>query len=603
MKRGIWIVLILVMILTAGLHVASAQADYTGGTQGDVFKMDVLDIRYSDRVYEEMPGFKLHLNSTSMKIRDEYAKDLIILPDMDVIKYGSKENYLGYEVPKKRKNPRGKDLSEAITQVTSIEMLGRTFLLSQIPDIGKLFTTTAPKREGKAYRIASFGKKGIIAKPFGIIIGDKQIFTSEIYLVPKEGDKNAVIFYVDKKRELKELSLENQVGLIVLSSGRVLEAACKDSDGGMKPGEKGIAKGEYLAKFRILGEWEDYCKSDHELVEYHCENGKVRFNVVVCPAGCQGGVCIDLPYCIDSDGSLQYSSTMERYDQYVKSFLSLQVLSDGGVSLKRLSDSCSQDKTKVKELQCENNLSKPYKVVEIACGKNEICNDGKCVKEEIGTQAECSADADCGEGMKCEEGKCVEAAREVEEVECSADADCNINEVCKDNKCISKEYDFQSRIDRLNALKKRIEALERVKWGEESGKHEKSGRGIFSWFGNLFGLKSQVAVTNEVPVGPSEPPGEEIQKQAKKAEQELGMNTAGTRPSDLSKVFRLAIEAKKSKGGGEIGDLYPERSAVFNVKGVNQIGAKTPAQNELSGVLPVSTPGFFSGVLKNILSI
>ena len=42
------------------------------------------------------------------------------------------------------------------------------------------------------------------------------------------------------------------------------------------------------------------------------------------------------------------------------------------------------------------------------CGKDQKCEDGKCVAKSGGTDPECSDDNPCQSGYKCESGNCVE---------------------------------------------------------------------------------------------------------------------------------------------------------------------------------------------------
>lgn len=84
-----------------------------------------------------------------------------------------------------------------------------------------------------------------------------------------------------------------------------LEAViCEDSDGGLNPNTKGITNG-YAPWAEGLIEVEDSCSPSADypnmLAEFYCENNKVNFTIITCPAGCENGACIRGATCTDID--------------------------------------------------------------------------------------------------------------------------------------------------------------------------------------------------------------------------------------------------------------------------------------------------------------
>ncbi|PIO02760.1 hypothetical protein COX85_01830 [Candidatus Micrarchaeota archaeon CG_4_10_14_0_2_um_filter_55_9] len=70
--------------------------------------------------------------------------------------------------------------------------------------------------------------------------------------------------------------------------------ACVDSDGGLRPFEKGG-----------IGENEDSCDG-LDVIEWYCENGEPQNAPIQCEHGCENGACREAPQCIQGDSSVLY---------------------------------------------------------------------------------------------------------------------------------------------------------------------------------------------------------------------------------------------------------------------------------------------------------
>ena len=70
---------------------------------------------------------------------------------------------------------------------------------------------------------------------------------------------------------------------------------CSDSDGGIRPFEKGVANGN-----------EDSCGDGLDVIEWHCEAGEAVSTRIQCEYGCAGGACKEAPSCIQGAESVLY---------------------------------------------------------------------------------------------------------------------------------------------------------------------------------------------------------------------------------------------------------------------------------------------------------
>jgi hypothetical protein len=157
----------------------------------------------------------------------------------------------------------------------------------------------------------------------------------------------------------------------VCANGACSAAPCTDSDGGEVAEAKGTATSGAASST-------DACAGETSVTEYYCSAGGVLSRAMGCGAGkhCVEGACVAYT-CTDSDGGQEEGEA-------------------GTTSIgdNRKEDSCSSDGRRVMEYYCDasgsiNNAS-------IACGSDEMCEDGACV------EASCT-DSDGGQ-VKVEAG-------------------------------------------------------------------------------------------------------------------------------------------------------------------------------------------------------
>ncbi|MFH1637162.1 MAG: hypothetical protein ABIB71_01925 [Candidatus Woesearchaeota archaeon] len=157
------------------------------------------------------------------------------------------------------------------------------------------------------------GESALIAQQEGALVNGVAIIASSLNFDAKsadlklscEEDKPAEDIRISDDMELFAEPADDSPPLIVPIDG---SAECSDSDfslffaDGKAYSVKGATKG-ILAGSNKAKTFEDYCLAPKELIEYFCTvDGFVQFNKIVCPNGCNDGLCGLPPYCYDTDG-------------------------------------------------------------------------------------------------------------------------------------------------------------------------------------------------------------------------------------------------------------------------------------------------------------
>lgn len=147
------------------------------------------------------------------------------------------------------------------------------------------------------------------------------------------------------------------------SSGRCVEAACEDSDGGRDYYITGtVTKGTESRT--------DRCTSGNRLTEYYCNGNQINSETYLCPSGyvCNSGdgrCTPDTPVmCTDSDGGVS---------PYDYGYTQIGTAS-------RVYDSCA-DSTSVNERICDSSTTAT--TVRAYCDTGYHCSSGACVRDAV----------------------------------------------------------------------------------------------------------------------------------------------------------------------------------------------------------------------------
>ncbi|MFH1685567.1 MAG: Kazal-type serine protease inhibitor [Candidatus Micrarchaeota archaeon] len=239
-------------------------------------------------------------------------------------------------------------------------------------------------------------------------------------------DKLTVTEYYCEGNSISSMAIPCPLGY-VCESGKCSVSPCDDSDGGIKPLEKGTASASGKTST-------DECKSAEAVTEYYCDGSVVTSKTVDCSLGqqCVDGACVEYP-CSDSDGGEDEleAGTVTKGDQ------SSDDKCSGVTAVTEYY--CSGDKISSKKISCASD----FECVDGACVKIAPCSDsdgGKdkftkgtlktpdheyqdsCYSDTSVLEYYCSGDAyqtekiACGFGYECKFGEC-------KELDCTQDID------------------------------------------------------------------------------------------------------------------------------------------------------------------------------------